>query len=73
MISPPPTYESPILDQIAREAFARLVLAGCDGLTVRELAQEISRNPKTVGNVLRGSSVSYGAAPFARARRQGRA
>lgn len=66
-------YESPILDQVAREAFARLVLAGDEGMTIRELAEQIERNPSTTANVLRGGSVLYGAAPFARAGRHGRA
>ncbi len=66
-------YASPILDDIARRTFARLVLAGERGMTVRELAAEIDAHPSTLGNVLRGASVTYGTEPFARAGRQGRA
>jgi hypothetical protein len=65
-------YTSPVLDDVARRAFARLVLAGSRGMTVRDLAEEIGANPSTVGNVLRGAS-SYGSTPFARAGWQGRA
>ena len=31
-------YSSPVFDQVARDAFARLVIAGPKGMTVRELA-----------------------------------
>lgn len=68
-----PAYSSPILDDIARRAVARLVLAGPGGMTVRDLAAAIDANPSTVANVLRGASVTYGSVPFARAGRQGAA
>ncbi len=64
-------YPSPVLDGIARRAIARLSLAGARGMTVTALAVAIEANRSTVGNVLRGAAVSYGAAPFVRAGRQG--
>ena len=63
-------YRTPILDAIAREGFAVLIFNGNEGMTIREIAAAIDANPGTVGNVLRGSSLTYGGEPFERCGRR---
>ena len=62
----PTTYASPILDEIARVAYERLVEAGDRGMTVSSLAEDIQVNPSTLDGVLRGKSATYGGDPFER-------
>ena len=62
----PATYASPVLDDVARRAYQRLLASGEHGMTVASLAEEIEANPSTLDGVLRGKSATYGGDPFER-------